>query len=109
MDLTGQRTAALARVAELEAELAAYVEASVDDNADDEHDPEGHTIAYERAQLVALLETARSRVAALDAALAREASGTYGVCAVCGGTIGAERLAVLPATTTCVRCAPTAN
>lgn len=105
MDLTGQRAAALARVAELEAELAAYVGASVDDNADDEHDPEGHTIAYERAQLVALLETARARVAALDVALAREAAGTYGTCTVCGAPIGAERLAALPATTRCIRCA----
>ena len=105
MDLAAQRAAAAERVVALEAELAALIAASEDSNADDEHDPEGHTIAYERAQLTALLDTARGRVAALDDALARAAAGTYGGCERCGGPIGAERLAALPATRRCLPCA----
>ena len=105
MDLIGQRAATAARVAALEGELVALIAASEDSNADDEHDPEGHTIAYERAQLTALLESTRARLAALDAALARVTAGTYGVCERCGGAIAPERLDALPATARCIRCA----
>ncbi len=45
----------------------------------------------------------RSREDALRAA-ERRAEGVYGACEDCGGEIGAERLAVLPAATRCVRC-----
>ena len=46
-------------------------------NADDEHDPEGATIAFERQQVVALLEQARRRLADVEAALAaRSRPGT---------------------------------
>ncbi|MGY1805780.1 TraR/DksA family transcriptional regulator [Blastococcus sp. SYSU D00669] len=41
----------------------------------------------------------------IDAALARIAAGTYGVCTGCGGTIPAERLEFRPHAATCVACA----
>lgn len=41
----------------------------------------------------------------IDAALDRIAAGDYGVCAKCGGDIGAERLDVLPYTPFCRDCA----
>jgi len=44
-------------------------------------------------------------LAAIDAALARVDAGTYGQCAKCGGSIGAERRAALPMTAVCVSCA----
>jgi RNA polymerase-binding transcription factor DksA len=72
---------------------------------DDEHDPDGATIAFERAKVIALLGGARSQLAALDAAAARVAAGIDDVCERCGGPIGAERLHALPTTTHCVRCA----
>lgn len=74
-------------------------------NTDDEHDPEGATIAFERAQASALRAAAERRLAALDDALSRLDEGFYGVCARCGGQIGAERLAALPEATTCITCA----
>jgi DnaK suppressor protein len=74
-------------------------------NTDDEHDPEGATIAFERAQASALRAAAERRLAALDDALRRLEAGYYGVCARCGGPIGAERLAALPETTICITCA----
>jgi DnaK suppressor protein len=37
-------------------------------------------------------------------ALLRIENGTYGVCAICGGEIGAARLAAYPATTLCLEC-----
>ena len=72
---------------------------------DDEHDPDGSTIAFERAKVIALLGAARAQLEALDAAVARVAGGTDDVCERCGGPIGAERLHALPTTTVCVRCA----
>ena len=73
---------------------------------DDEHDPEGHTLAWERQQIAALLHAAKVQVAELDDAIRRLESGTYGACEGCGRPIGPERLAALPAVRTCVACTP---
>ncbi len=81
------------------------VAASRSSNADDEHDPEGATIAFERQQLVALLDRARRRLADVEAALARRKAGGYGTRESCGGPTGSERLAARPAARTCVACA----
>ena len=86
-------------------ELSDLFEASRASNADDEHDPEGATIAFERQQVAALLESARRRLADVDAALARRAEGRYGICEGCGRPIAPERLAVRPSARTCIDCA----
>ena len=99
------RAEAQAQVERLDRELLALFEASRSSNADDEHDPEGSTIAFERAQLTALLAAGRRRIADLDDALDRSAAGTYGNCERCGRPIPAERLAARPFATTCVACA----
>ena len=99
------RGEAQAQVERLDQDLLEVFEASRSSNADDEHDPEGSTIAFERAQLTALLAAGRRRLAELDDALARSAAGTYGRCERCGTAIPAERLAARPFATTCVACA----
>ncbi|MFI7547822.1 TraR/DksA family transcriptional regulator [Actinoplanes sp. NPDC049599] len=99
------RAEARAQVQRLDQDLLEVFEASRSSNADDEHDPEGSTIAFERAQLTALLAAGRRRVADLDDALARSAAGTYGGCEKCGEPIPGERLAARPFATTCVACA----
>jgi RNA polymerase-binding transcription factor DksA len=81
------------------------VEAAALDPPDDEHDPEGATVGFERAMTLDLLRQAEADLAGLDSALARVAGGAYGVCAACGGPIGAERLAAHPAASMCVDCA----
>jgi DnaK suppressor protein len=73
--LLAERAAALAQVDALTREFDGLVAASQASNADDEHDPEGATIAFERQQVVALLEQARRRLADVDAALARRDAG----------------------------------
>ncbi len=93
------------RVAALERESAGLAEAASSAGTDDEHDPEGATLAFERQHAAALLEAARERVAAVDAALRRLAEGRYGACERCGRPIGAERLAARPTALTCIRCA----
>ena len=75
------------QIAHLERSFTGIVEATELTSTDDEHDPEGATIAYERAQVSALLRQARDDLVALDDALDRLASGTVPTCAVCSGAI----------------------
>ncbi len=103
--LDGDRAALADQVAALEAQFDGFVEASDLVATDDEHDPEGHTIAYERQQVAALLRDARSKLAAIDEAVRRLQLGTYGRCARCGDPIGAERLEALPGAEHCITCA----
>ena len=103
--LAAERAAALAQIAALTREFDEVVAASRSSNADDEHDPEGATIAFERQQVVALLEQARQRLADVEAALVRREAGDYGICESCGRPIAAERLAARPAARTCIDCA----
>ena len=72
---------------------------------DDEHDPEGHTIAWERQQVAALLAAADARLDELQLAMQRVIEGTYGRCERCEQPIAADRLEALPTTMTCVACA----
>ena len=72
---------------------------------DDEHDPEGHTIAWERQQVAALLAAAEVRLGEVQMAERRIDEGTYGRCEVCGRAIDDGRLDALPTTTSCIVCA----
>lgn len=103
--LAEQHAQAVALKASLAADLAGMIGASVGSNADDEHDPEGSTIAFERAQLQALLQKADARLEELSRAMGRVLDGSYGVCALCGQHIADERLRARPAAATCIRCA----
>ncbi len=100
-----ERTEHQRRIAALTSEVDEIVSAAADANGDDEHDPEGSTVAFERARVTALVESARGAVVELDRALARLDAGTYGQCALCGDDIGTGRLAALPAVGTCIVCA----
>ena len=93
------------QIASLEAIVAAIVEGSELASTDDEHDPEGATIAYERAQASALLRQARADCDALVVTRRRLEQGQRVICADCGRDIDLERLAALPTTGRCVRCA----
>jgi DnaK suppressor protein len=103
--LEAERTVAQDRVRAMTSELEGFMAESADSNADDEHDPEGPTIAYQRAQLITLLDRSRASVDDLDRALERLARGDYADCERCGGRIPDGRLEARPATRTCVRCA----
>ena len=100
-----ERAATVARIRAMQADLDAIVAASANTNNDDEHDPEGSTIAYERAQVAALLAAAQSNLSDLDSALTRLTTGGYSVCERCHAHISSERLAALPAVRTCFDCA----
>jgi len=103
--LAAERVRTGEQVEQLSVEMARVVAASESSNADDEHDPEGSTIAFERAQLAAVLDAARARLSEIDAALARLADGAHDDCERCGGPIGAERLQARPTARWCIACA----
>ena len=103
--LDAERRRTTQRLERLRRDHAGFVEASLNSNADDEHDPEGATVGFERAQLTALLATARERIAEVDDALRRVDAGTYGTCERCGHPIAAERLAARPFARFCITCA----
>jgi RNA polymerase-binding transcription factor DksA len=103
--LDAERLDTLDRIAALSREFDGIVASSAGVATDDEHDPEGATIAFERAQLAALIDQARGHLAELDDALDRLRQGSYGRCERCGRPIAAERLAARPAARTCITCA----
>ncbi|MDQ2956132.1 MAG: TraR/DksA family transcriptional regulator [Actinomycetota bacterium] len=103
--LAAERVAILSRIDVLRDEFDSIVAASVDANADDEHDPEGSTIAFERAQVAALLANARTSLEDLEHACARLDGGSYGSCERCGAPIAPDRLLARPAARTCIGCA----
>jgi DnaK suppressor protein len=105
--LESDRQQTIQRITELEREFAGIAASASagSSGGDDEHDPEGATVAFERQHVAALLEQERGHLEAIEAALRKLESGTYGVCDVCGDPIGTERLTARPAALTCVRCA----
>ncbi len=107
--LKAERTTALVRVRALHRDLDGIVADSVNANSDDEHDPEGPTVAYERAQITALILGAQSHLNDLDHALTRLSAGSYSVCESCGIQISPERLAARPSSRTCFACANVAD
>lgn len=96
---------ATARIRELEVEYDQLVESAIGSNSDDEHDPDGATLAYERQQLVALIDQSHVTRDDLIKAIAALEQGVYGLCERCGGPIGDERLEARPNALTCIGCA----
>ncbi|WP_290803822.1 TraR/DksA C4-type zinc finger protein [Herbiconiux sp.] len=103
--LTGEREAALAQIGELRASMAELRTVRESSPDDDEHDPEGPTLSSEWSRIRGLELAAARRLEATDAALARVAAGTYGLCLTCGLPIPVGRLEIRPAATHCVNCA----
>lgn len=103
--LANEQVAAGARATALARDIAVIVEATKAGATDDEHDPEGATVAFERAQAMAMLEETRVQIADLEAAQQRVADGTYGRCERCHQDIDPERLVARPSATLCIGCA----
>jgi DnaK suppressor protein len=57
----------------------------------------------------ALLERLKQHLAEVERALGHQGRAEYGVCLGCGGPIHPDRLAVLPGTELCIRCARRGN
>ena len=103
--LAAERLRTLERIAALDRDRIGLIESSTCTGVDDEHDPEGATIAFERAQVEALLDQSRRHLSELDRSLRQLEEGAYGRCEICGDPIAPERLAARPTASTCITCA----
>lgn len=101
--IAARRAVVAERLAAVEARLA-DVRSARGDWIDEEHDPEGFALTFEWQQAEGSRAEHRAELGELDAAEARVASGTYGVCAVCGEPIPRGQLELRPARTVCVAC-----
>jgi RNA polymerase-binding transcription factor len=70
----------------------------------DQHLADTATETVDREIDYTLEETDGRLLAAIDAALARIESGTYGICVNCGAQIASERLEAMPWATLCIDC-----
>lgn len=70
----------------------------------DNHPADIGSEMFERSKDFALRESAMITVKAIDNALEKIESGTYGVCDVCGKDIAVDRLEAIPSTTKCHNC-----
>jgi RNA polymerase-binding transcription factor DksA len=103
------RARAVCQVEALGRALRSIVDGAELTSTDDEHDPEGATVAYERAQTIALLRQAREDLADLDANAARCARDGDVRCVDCGRPIALERVIALPTAHRCISCASSAR
>lgn len=62
------------------------------------------SVTAERTEVLGLVESLKSQLDDIDAALSHIDAGTYGICDICGGDIGAARLEFRPASVLCVEC-----
>ncbi len=61
-------------------------------------------VTAERTEVLGLVESLKTQLEGVDAALGHIAAGTYGACDNCGREIGADRLAFRPASILCIDC-----
>ena len=89
------------KVLELE-RLRESLKSEVDPDSD-----EGDPDMVERERAIALMQSLRQKLAAIEHALHQAQEGTYGVCQQCGKPINPARLEILPEATLCVKCKTT--
>ncbi len=85
--------------------LRSYLEEEVDRIIDGGEDSvDAASDVYEREKTLAIIQTLEKKLALVEHALQTAEKGAYGICEVCGEKIDPDRLAVVPHTTTCVKC-----
>ncbi|MBI3955749.1 TraR/DksA C4-type zinc finger protein [Candidatus Gottesmanbacteria bacterium] len=99
--LEEEKSRVAVRVAELSAQDPFADPDRVNDNAasDAEASEENNHDRY-----AAMVDELKARVWALDEALMRVGSGTYGYCVRCGNMIDTDRLSIVPTATLCLDC-----
>jgi RNA polymerase-binding transcription factor len=65
----------------------------------------GDPSIYEWEMCLALKQRAESKAQSLQVALRKAEEGDYGICEVCGEPIDPARLAIVPHTKRCIKCA----
>jgi DnaK suppressor protein len=85
--------------------LRSYLETEVDRIIDGGEDSvDAASDVYEREKTLAIIQTLEKKLASVERALEAAKRGGYGICEICGQKIDPDRLAVVPHTTTCIKC-----
>jgi DnaK suppressor protein len=85
--------------------LRSYLEAEVDRVIDGGEDSvDAASDVYEREKTLAIIQTLEKKLALVEHALLTAEKGGYGICEMCGEKIDPDRLAIVPHTTTCIKC-----
>ena len=71
----------------------------------DQNFADSSQVTAERAEVDALVNSVRERLAEVEHALVKFDAGTYGVCEGCGQAIAPARLEAKPAAVFCINCA----
>ena len=100
-ELKAERERTVAELKNLRIYLEDEVERVVDGGEDS---VDAASDIYEREKTLAIIQTLEKKLAAVDHALQTARNGGYGTCEVCHLPIDPARLAVMPHTTTCVKC-----
>jgi DnaK suppressor protein len=82
--------------------LRETLKSEVDPDAD-----EGDPDMVERERAIALMQSLKEKLTAIERALRQAQEGMYGVCQQCGKPINPARLEILPEATLCVPCKTT--
>ncbi|MFO0978663.1 MAG: TraR/DksA C4-type zinc finger protein [Planctomycetaceae bacterium] len=96
MLLEGQLTELMARATGIEDVLSDRGDSDWEENAVEMETDEA---------MAAVGDVTKKEIQEIRLALSRLSNGTYGLCVSCGKPISPERLAELPSTSTCTRCA----
>jgi DnaK suppressor protein len=101
-ELEGERERILAALASVNHTESLTEETGDLANGPGDHIADNATDTYMRELDEGLEENAERLLAEIEGALGRIADGTYGICAVCGRPIDAERLEAVPYATLCI-------
>jgi DnaK suppressor protein len=85
--------------------LRSYLEDEVERVIDGSEDSvDAASDVYEREKTLAIIQTLEKKLASVERALRAAERGGYGICEICGNPIDPARLAVMPHSTTCIKC-----
>jgi RNA polymerase-binding protein DksA len=102
--LAEERERVVNAIGYLHEENPGTIEDETGESASDNHLGDTATVTVDREIDYTLEENSEAVLNAIDGALARIDSGTYGVCKNCGQQISVERLEAIPWTTQCIDC-----
>ncbi|MGI6367547.1 MAG: TraR/DksA C4-type zinc finger protein [Anaerolineae bacterium] len=101
-ELEAERLRTLDEIVHLREQLQEEIEPA---SATDEDSADAAAAIYERGKVISLIQNREDRVRSLEEAIERVRKGLYGICKSCGNEIDPERMAIMPETSLCVRCA----
>jgi RNA polymerase-binding protein DksA len=102
--LLGERDRVSLTIQHLQDENAGTIEEETEEETYDNHLADSATATLNREIDYTLEENSEHVLAAIDDALRRIASGTFGTCRRCGKQIAEERLEAIPYANRCIDC-----